>query len=73
MMFFIITATMVVVGAFILGWLTGYKKSSQAHGWNVPKINQKNDTFRGLRKLTVAARASQFQALFEPSAIERSG
>ena len=32
------------VGAFILGWLTGYKKSSQAHGWNVPKINQKNDT-----------------------------
>jgi hypothetical protein len=44
MMLFIVTATMVVVGAFILGWLKGYKKSSQAHGWNVPKINQKNDT-----------------------------
>ena len=44
MMLFIITATMVVVGAFILGWLKGYKKSSQAHGWNVPKINQKKDT-----------------------------
>jgi MFS family permease len=44
MMFFIITATMVVVGAFILGWLKGYQKSSQARGWNVPKINQKNDT-----------------------------
>ena len=44
MMLFIVTATMVVVGAFILGWLTGYKKSSQAHGWNVPKINQKKDT-----------------------------
>jgi hypothetical protein len=41
MMLFIVTATMVVVGAFILGWLKGYKKSSQAHGWNVPKINQK--------------------------------
>jgi hypothetical protein len=25
-MLFIITATMVVVGAFILGWLKGYKK-----------------------------------------------
>jgi hypothetical protein len=44
MMLFIVTATMVVVGAFILGWLKGYKKSLQAHDWNVPKINQKNDT-----------------------------
>jgi hypothetical protein len=43
-MMLFLTATLVVVGAFILGWLKGYKKSSQAHGWNVPKINQKNDT-----------------------------
>jgi hypothetical protein len=44
MMLFIVTATMVVVGAFILGWLKGYKKSSQAHGCNFHKNKQKNDT-----------------------------
>jgi len=33
---------MSLVGVF--GLAQGIQKISHAHGWNVPKINQKNDT-----------------------------
>jgi hypothetical protein len=50
MMLYVITAAMVAIEAFVLGWLMGFRKSTYAHGWNVPKINQKNDTDRSPRQ-----------------------
>lgn len=46
MTLYILTATAVAVGAFALGWFVGLKKSTQAHGWDLPEINHKGDSDR---------------------------
>ena len=42
----IIATTVVAVAGFVLGWLSGYKKACDAHGWNLPKITWKSDSKR---------------------------
>jgi hypothetical protein len=44
MKFYIVAAAAVAIAAFVLGWLTGFRKSTQAHGWNGRKTDQKNNT-----------------------------
>jgi hypothetical protein len=42
-MLYIIATTAVVIGAFVLGWVMGYKES-QAHRWDASKVDHRNDT-----------------------------
>jgi hypothetical protein len=44
MKFYIVAAAAVAIAAFVWGWLAGFRKSTQAHGWNGPKTDQKNNT-----------------------------
>ena len=40
-MLLIVTATLVVV-AFALGWLSGYKKACTVHGWHIRREDEKS-------------------------------
>jgi hypothetical protein len=46
MALYIITATAVAIAAFTLGWFMGLRKSTQAHGWDLPKIDHKSESDR---------------------------
>jgi hypothetical protein len=39
-----IIAMLVAVAAFGLGWICGYKKSCDAHGWNLPQFDWKRES-----------------------------
>jgi len=45
----ITVAAVVAIAGFALGWLGGYKKACDAHGWNLPKIAWKSHAKRPLR------------------------
>ena len=36
----------VVVAAFAAGWLVGYTKACDAHGWNLPSVDWNSKTGR---------------------------
>jgi hypothetical protein len=38
----LIATTVVAIAGFALGWLRGYKKACDAHGWNLPSIDWNN-------------------------------
>ena len=42
-MLYIIATTAVVIVAFVLGWVMGYKES-QAHRWDASKVDHRNGT-----------------------------
>jgi hypothetical protein len=42
MTLWIVATAAVAVAGFSLGWVRGYKKACDAHGWNLPKINWKS-------------------------------